>query len=82
MSPYPSEHACRLKEPSNFQSGSFRRTQRKTGGKLYSIIMGRLKGQTTMTEQAYRYSKDSWTAASARKHCSDHGGRFEAASGE
>ena len=46
------------------------------------IIMGRLKGKTTMTEQAYRYPKTSWSASQARSHCSEHGGRFEAAGGD
>ena len=79
--PYPNEHACRLKDPGGFQKGSFRRTSRRTAGKIYHIIMGRLKGKTTMTEQAYRYPKDSWSAGRARNHCSSHGGRFEAAGG-
>lgn len=80
--PYPNEHACRLKDPGSFQKGRFRRTSRKSGGKLYHIIMGRLKGQSAMTEQAYRYPKESWPAAKARKHCSEHSGRFEAAKGD
>lgn len=77
--PYPNEHACRLRSPGGFQEGQFRRTTRRHDGKPYSIIMGRLEGETTMTEQAYRYPKDDWTAASARAHCRDHDGTFEAA---
>lgn len=80
LMPYPNEHACRLRDPGDFQSDSFRRTTRKHDGKEYSVIMGRLKGQDTMTEQAYRYNKGTWTAESARSHCSDHDGSFEAAS--
>jgi len=79
--PYPNEHACRLRDPGDFQKGSFRRVTRKHEGKEYAVIMGRLKGETTMTEQAYRYPKEIWTAAQARSHCKDHGGRFEAAAG-
>lgn len=33
-----------------------------------------------MTEQAYRYNKDTWTAAQARAHCAAHDGTFEVAS--
>ena len=77
--PYPNEHACRLKSPGSFKPGSFKRTTRKSAGKVYSIIMGRLKGETTMTEQAYRYDKKTWTASSAGAHCKDHDGTFEAA---
>jgi len=80
--PFPNEHACRLRDPGAFQEGRFRRTTRKSDGKTYSIIMGRLKGSDTMTEQSYRYPKDSWTAAEARAHCKRHDGRFEAASAE
>ena len=82
MSPFPNEHACRLKGPGGFQKGRFRRVSRRSAGKIYHIIMGRLKGQTTMTEQAYRYPKTSWSASQARSHCSEHDGRFEAASGD
>jgi hypothetical protein len=32
-----------------------------------------------MTEQAFRYHKDTWTASEARTHCKDHDGKFEAA---
>ena len=81
--PYPNEHACRLRDPGDFQAGSFRRTSRKHEGKQYHIIMGRLKGETNMTEQAYRYPKDTWEAAAARSHCKAHDGQeFEPASGE
>ena len=80
--PYPDEHSCRLRDPDDFQDGTFRRMEREHEGKKYSIIMGKLKGEDTMTEQAYRYSKTVWTASQARKHCSAHDGTFEAASEE
>jgi len=77
--PFPNEHSCRLKDPKDFKPESFRRTTRKHNGKEYSVIMGRLKGETTMTEQAYRYNKKIWTASEAKSHCKDHKGTFEAA---
>lgn len=77
--PLPNEHACRLRDPGDFQSESFRRVSREHNGKRYDVIMGRLKGETTMTEQAYRYPKDTWKVDEARSHCADHDGRFEAA---
>lgn len=77
--PYPNEHACRLKQPGEFKPDSMRRTTRDHEGKKYSIIMGRLKGETKMTEQAYRYPKGTWSADAARSHCKDHKGTFEAA---
>jgi len=74
--PYPSEHACRIRQPGEFQENSFRRIKQ---GKL-SIIIGKLKGKTTTTTQAFRYPKESWTADEARAHCKKQGGSFEAAS--
>ncbi len=81
--PYPNEHACRLRDPGDFEEDSFRRSSRESDGKRYDVIMGRLTGEDTMTEQAYRYPKDVWTAAEARAHCTEHDGiSFEPASGE
>jgi len=74
--PYPNEHACRLKSPSAFQKGSFRRI---TQGNL-DIIIGKPTGSTTTTAQAYRYPKSKWTSAAAKKHCQKHNGSFEPAS--
>ena len=82
MSPFPNEHACRLRQPGDFKPDSFRRTEREHEGKKYSVIMGRLKGEDTMTEQAYRYPKETWDAGEAGSHCRSHDGKFEAASGE
>lgn len=79
--PYPHEHACRLRDPGDFQEDSFRRTEREHEGKKYSVIMGKLKGQDTMTDQAFRYPKDTWEESEAKSHCTDHDGSFEAASG-
>ena len=73
--PYPNEHSCRLIEPVKFEKNSFRRIVK---GKL-NIIIGRLKGDKTMTTQAYRYPVDDWNKDDAAKHCKDAGGNFEAA---
>jgi len=83
IKPYPNEHACRLRQPGDFQADTFRRTEREHEGKRYSVIMGRLKSETSMTEQAYRYPSDTWTEAQARGHCDSHdGATFEAATGK
>jgi signal peptide peptidase SppA len=80
--PYTNEHSCRLRDPGDFQSDSFRRMSRDSNGKQYDVIMGKLKGEDTMTDQAYRYPKDTWTEAEARTHCKEHDGiLFEPASG-
>lgn len=77
--PYPQEHACRLRNPDDFKEGSFRRMEREHDGKRYAVIMGRLKGEITLTEQAYRYDKEKWTTGEGKAHCSEHDGTFEAA---
>lgn len=77
--PFKNEHACRLRDPGDFQDGSFRSQTRDHEGKEYRAIMGRLKGQDSMTDQAFRYKKSSWSADQARSHCSGHNGTFEAA---
>lgn len=73
--PYPNESSCRIKEPGTFEANSFRRM--KTG-KL-SIIIGRLKGESKTTTQAYRYPTSDWSVEEARTHCKKAGGSFEAA---
>ncbi len=72
--PFANEHACRLRDPGDFEKGSFRRGQRSHDGKNYSVIMGRLKGKDSMTDQAFRYPKDTWGVSQARTHCSGHDG--------
>lgn len=73
--PFANEHACRIKQPGDFQPESFRRIK---NGKL-GIIIGKLKGETTTTTQAFRYPVGDWSEEEASKHCSDNKGSFEAA---
>lgn len=82
QNPYPNEHACRLRDPGDFKEGSFRRTSREHEGKSYDVISGKLKDESTMTEQAFRYKKATWDTDEARSHCQDHDGTFEAASSD
>ncbi|MDD5689847.1 MAG: HK97 family phage prohead protease, partial [Caldisericia bacterium] len=77
IKPYENEFSCRLKDPALFQEGSFRRGERSHNGKKYSVIYGKLKGKTTLTEQAYRYPKDTWSEEEASSHCKEHKGSFE-----
>lgn len=77
--PYENEHACRLRDPGDFQEDSFVRTTRKHEGKQYSVIQAKLKGEDSLTDQAFRYKKTTWTVSQARSHCKDHEGSFEAA---
>lgn len=79
IKPYANEHACRLKDPDGFEDNSMRSMMRKHKGKEYRVIMGKMKGEDTMTDQAFRYKKDTWTSAEASAHCKSHDGTFEAA---
>jgi len=80
--PYPNEHSARVKDPGAFEPDSFRR---KTLSPGVAAIMGRLKGETTMTVQAYRFAKAKFTAEQAKAWLKEHdvkGGTFEAAKEE
>jgi len=72
--PFKNEHACRLVDPAKFQPNSFRRLNRVSNGKDLGVIIGRLKGKTTTTDQAFRYPIKDWTEGAARKHCREHQG--------
>ena len=72
--PYKNEHACRLRDPARFQPDSFRRVEREHEGKKYSVIYGKLKGESRLTEQAYRFPKYLWKVDEARRHCNSHNG--------
>jgi len=77
--PYPNFHSCHLKDPDDFEDGTIRTTYREHDGKKYSVLSGKLEGETSMTEQAFRYHKDTWDIDDARSHCKDHDGKFEKA---
>ncbi len=73
--PYPNEHACRIRQPGEFEKDSFRRIKKDN----LAIIIGRLEGEEDTTTQAFRYPKDDWTKAEAKAHCKEQDGAFEAA---
>ena len=62
--PYENEHSCPVNDPAKFQKGSFRRKNIDHG---VDLILGRLKDQTTMTKQSYRFKKDVYTQAEAKE---------------
>lgn len=67
--PFPNEHSARIRNPGEFQKDSFRRKNIETG---IDIIIGRLKGKKTTTIQSYRFKKDKFTVAQAKKWLKDH----------
>lgn len=73
--PYPNEHAARIRDPGDFQADSFRSKDlpKPEGGKgSVRMILGRLKGETTMTVQAYRFPADLYTVAEAKQWLKDN----------
>ena len=76
--PYPNEHSCRIRDPADFDPKSFRRITNKD----LAIIIGKVKGETETTTQAFRYPIADWTEARAKKHCEDNNGEFHPATKE
>lgn len=77
--PYLNFHAARVRDPGDFKPGSFRNKTlpKSEGGKGgVQMIMGRLKGKTTMTVQAYRFPKDKYTPAEAKAWLKDNDVKF------
>lgn len=67
--PYPNEHAARVKDPGLFEEGSFRTKKLKDG---LRVILGKLKGESSMTAQAYRFTVDKFTVEQAKTWLKDN----------
>ena len=79
--PYPNEHACRMREPGDFEI--FRNRAEEADGKTIRVIYGQEKGTDEWDIQSYRMPTSDWSEAEARGYCSDHDGiKFEPATGE
>jgi len=77
--PYPNFHGCLLDPKVTKILGTM---TRKTDGKTYKVRVGRKAGKSSGSSQrSFLYPKSEWSAAEARKHCKEHGGTFEPASG-
>lgn len=83
MSPYVSEHSCRLLSPEAVIQ--CRRTERISDGKKYGVVTCEFEapvagaGKSKWAEQSYRYPIATWTEGQARSHCQRHKGTFEPA---
>lgn len=67
--PYPNEHAARIRDPGDFDPKSFRSKDLKGGVR---IIVAKLKGEDSMTVQAYRFSVDQFTVEQAKQWLKDY----------
>lgn len=81
--PFPNEHAGRVKSPSAFIEGSFRRKKITEG---VTLIVGRLKdGDGSAVAQSYRFDREVFTAKEAKAWLKEHDVTvklFEEATGE
>ena len=75
--PFPNEHSCRLLQPVKDASTRRKNSAQKHEGKSYDVIYQKQNGK--WVQQAYRYSKDSWTSEQAAAHCKSHDGSFTGA---
>jgi len=78
--PYPNEHACRLKDPGQFERFARKNCEQKHDEKCIDVIYGIKEGKSEI--QALRYKKEVWTASEAKSHCKTREGTFEAAAEE
>lgn len=76
--PYPTEHACRLEDPGQFDRFARKNCDEKHDGKCIDVIYGIKNDKSEI--QALRYPKETWSADDARAECKNRGGTFEAAS--
>ncbi len=83
--PFPSEHSCRLIQPSEFSSFRRANNAEEEAGKRVDVIYGirpksgKKGGRTAI--QALRYPIDEWSEKDAREHCMIRGGEFHPAAG-
>lgn len=69
IDPYPNEHAARIIQPEKFIRESFRRKNIAPG---IDIIIGRLRGETETTTQAYRFKSSKFTVQQAKAWLREH----------
>lgn len=81
IKPYANEHSCRLEDPGKYEKFRRENCAAKSDGKCIDFIYGILAAKKSEL-QAMRYDKKIWTTASAKSHCKDKDGTFEAASEE
>lgn len=78
--PYPSEHACRLNDPSVYDKFARKNCAQKHDEKCIDVIYGIKDNKSEI--QALRYKKAVWDASDAKSHCAGRNGTFEAASNQ
>jgi hypothetical protein len=62
----------RMRDPEDFQDGSFRTINIGPEDNGIQAVVGRLEGETTMTVQSYVFDKEKWTAGEAQEWVDEH----------
>ena len=76
--PFEGEHACRLKDPKDFERFARENDAIEIGDKTADAIFG-IKSDDSSELQSVRFDKDEFTEGEAKSWCDDHSGTFEAA---
>jgi hypothetical protein len=63
-------HSARVRDPGDFEEKSFRNKEMENA-KGIQMVMGKLKGEDTMTVQAYRFPKENYTEKEANAWIKD-----------
>lgn len=74
--PFANEFSCRLNPPNKYDKFARKNCFKKHAGKCIDFIFGIKGGKSEV--QTMRYKKSIWDESSARNHCKNHGGNFEA----
>lgn len=74
------EHLYIVRQPSDFEDGSYKRSVVEAEGKSYTVITGKLRATGNTEEASIRFDADAWDAQDALTLCSGKGrGTFESA---
>lgn len=69
--PFATEHAARIRRPSDFEQGSFRRVNNKFDAGVHGIF-GKVRGEKTVSLQAIRFNASAFSPEKAREWLDDH----------
>lgn len=69
--PFATEHAARIRRPSDFEQGSFRRVNDKFAPGVHGIF-GKVRGEKTVSLQAIRFNASVFSPEKAREWLDDH----------
>jgi hypothetical protein len=79
--PFPNFHACRQRNPNDFNPKTFRNTMSKMKEKPVQLIIGKIKGKDSESDptvlQSIRMPVEHWTKIEAKALCESTKTSFE-----